>query len=251
LAELLKKSRMDIMETPDVIEEQQPCATCGRVFPYCVCEFTTPIKTRTKLLILQHPQEPGVDIGTAPILQASFPGTVLRTGLSWPNFKRALGREDVENRRWGVLYLGSVRVEDLPKDRTLFVVDKKGAPREDQDAMLRDLEGIVVLDGTWSQAKTLWWRNAWLLKLPRIVIRSSRRSLYDQIRKEPRHGCLSTVETVGEVLQALERRDDIQPILDKPLTELIGRLKKNKPQGTGRGSARRDWRRRGRSGGRR
>ena len=242
---------MDIIEKPDVVEEQKPCATCGRVYPYCVCEFTTRIKTRTKLLILQHPQEPGVDIGTASILQASFPGAVLRTGLSWPNFKRALGREDVENRRWGVLYLGSVRVEDLPKDRTLFVVDKKGAPREDQDALLRDLEGIVVLDGTWSQAKTLWWRNAWLLKLPRIVIRSSRRSLYDQIRKEPRHGCLSTVETVGEMLQALERRDDIQPMLDKPLTELIGRLKKNKPQGTGRGSARRDWRRRGRSGGRR
>lgn len=231
-------------EQPNVVEQPTPCQACGRVYPYCVCEHTTPIKTKTKLLILQHPQEPGVDIGTAPILLASFPGSVIRTGLSWPNFKKAIGREDVENRRWGVLYLGSVRVEDLAKDRALFVVDKKGAPREDQDKVLKELEGIVVLDGTWSQAKTLWWRNAWLLKLPRLVIRSSRRSLYDQIRKEPRHGCLSTVETVGEVLQALERRDDIQPALDKPLTELIDRLKKNRPRGTGQRPARRDWRRR-------
>lgn len=236
----------DTNESQPNLEEQKPCTTCGRVFPYCVCEFASPIKARTKLLILQHPQEPGVDIGTAPILKASFPGTVVRTGLSWPNFKKALGREEVENRRWGVLYLGSVRVEDLPQDRSLFVVDKKGEPREDQDKVLKELEGIVVLDGTWSQAKTLWWRNAWLLKLPRLVIRSSRRSLYDQIRKEPRHGCLSTVETVGGVLQALEHRDDIQPALDKPLSELIGRLKKNRPQGTGRGAAKRDWRRRGR-----
>lgn len=235
---------MEPNDTSHLTPEPVPCETCGRVFPYCVCEHTTPIKAKTKILVLQHPQEPGVDIGTAPILKASFPGTVLRTGLSWPNFKKAIGREDVENRRWGVLYLGSVRVEDLPKDRALFVVDKKGDPRDDQDKVLRELEGIVVLDGTWSQAKTLWWRNAWLLKLPRIVIRSSRRSLYDQIRKEPRHGCLSTVETVGEVLQALERRDDIQPTLDKPLAELIGRLKKNRPPGTGRGAARRDWRRR-------
>jgi len=233
-------------ETPDVAHEHKPCGTCGRVFPYCVCEHTTLITAKTKIFILQHPQEPGVDIGTAPILQASFRGTVLRTGLSWPNFKKAIGREDIENRRWGVLYLGSVRVEDLPQDRALFVVDKKGAPRDDQDQVLKELEGIVVLDGTWSQAKTLWWRNAWLLKLPRLVIRSSRRSLYDQIRKEPRHGCLSTVETVGEVLQALERREDIQPMLDKPLGELIARLKRNRPAGAGRGSARKDWRRRGR-----
>jgi len=236
---------MESNDTPHNDQETPPCEACGRVYPYCVCEHTTPLKAKTKILILQHPQEPGVDIGTAPILRASFPGTVLRTGLSWPNFKRALGREDVEHRRWGVLYLGSVRVEELPKDRALFVVDKKGAPREDQDKVIRELEGIVVLDGTWSQAKTLWWRNAWLLKLPRLVIRSSRRSLYDQIRKEPRHGCLSTVETVGEVLQALERREDIQPALDKPLTELIGRLKRNRPQGgRGRRGPRRDWRRR-------
>lgn len=236
----------DTKEPQATPEEPTPCSACGRVFPYCVCEFTVPLKARTKLLILQHPQEPGVDIGTAPILRASFPGTVIRTGLSWPNFKKALGREDVENRRWGVLYLGSVRVEDLPQDRSLFVVDKKGEPREDQNKVLKELEGIVVLDGTWSQAKTLWWRNAWLLKLPRLVIRSSRRSLYDQIRKEPRHGCLSTVETVGEVLQALERRDDIQLALDKPLSELIGRLKRNRLHGTGRGTAKKDWRRRGR-----
>jgi DTW domain-containing protein YfiP len=228
-------------ENPSPVEDK-PCDACGRVYPYCVCELTTPIATTTQLLILQHPQEPGVDIGTAPILRASFPGTVLRTGLSWPNLHKALGRE-AENRRWGVLYLGSVRVEDLPKDRALFVVDKKGAPRDDGERILSALEGIVVLDGTWSQAKTLWWRNAWLLKLPRLVIRSSRRSLYDKIRKEPRFGCLSTVETVGEVLAALERRDDIQPLLDKPLNELIERLIKNRPPGASKGP-RRDWRNR-------
>lgn len=235
---------MDNEEIVVESEESKPCPTCGRTETYCVCALATPIKTKTKLLILQHPQEPGVDIGTVPILAASFPGTIIRTGLSWANLKKALGRE-AENRRWGVLYLGSVRVETLPKDKSLFAVDKKGELLEDGDAVLKQLEGIVVLDGTWSQAKTLWWRNAWLLKLPRLVIRSSRRSLYDKIRKEPRYGCLSTVETVGEVLSALERRDDIQPTLDKPLEELISRLSKNTRPGSGRPRphGRRDWRR--------
>jgi len=184
-----------------------------------------------------------VDIGTVPILKASFPSSLIRTGLSWPNLKKVLGRE-VENQRWGVLYLGSVHVENLPKERSLFVVDKKGDPRADQEQALQRLEGIVVLDGTWSQAKTLWWRNAWLLKLSRLVLRPARHSIYDKVRREPRKGCLSTVESVGEVLSLLEGRPDIQEGLAKPLRELVERLAKTRPRGSGpqrrhRGGARR------------
>jgi DTW domain-containing protein YfiP len=94
----------------------------------------------------------------------------------------------------------------------------------------------VLLDGTWSQAKTLWWRNAWLLKLRRLVIHTRKRSLYDTIRKEPRKGCLSTLETTGEVLSILEGREDIAPALERPLKELVARLTKHRP--TGRPSGR-------------
>ena len=235
---------MTIEEFQEIVEVEKPCSHCKRVARYCVCDCVTSIRTKTKLLILQHPQEPGVDIGTAPILSAAFPGTIVKTGLSWPNLKKILGA-DVDQKRWGVLYLGSVRVEDLPDTRSLFAVDKKGIPLEQSDATLKQLEGIVILDGTWSQAKTLWWRNAWLLKLPRLVLKPKLRSRYDAIRKEPRTGCLSSVETVGEVMNVLERRDDIQTLLEKPLEELIGRLKKNRPGGAPpRGK--KDWRRRSR-----
>jgi DTW domain-containing protein YfiP len=220
------------MTQPPIAEEPATCPACGRTERYCVCEFVTPINTKTKILILQHPQEPGVDIGTVPIIQAAFPSSTVRTGLSWANLKKILG-PTAEHPRWGVLYLGSVHVEDLPPGRTLFVVDKKGTPREDQDDVLRRLEGFVVLDGTWSQAKTLWWRNAWLLKLPRLVLNPSKRSVYDAIRKEPRKGCLSTAETVAEVLATLENRSDVREGIEKPLSELVMRLSKHKPRGSG------------------
>lgn len=212
--------------------ESTECHACGREPRYCVCEFITPVKTKTSLLILQHPQEPGVDIGTVPIIRCSFPGATVRTGLSWPNLAKALGREVVPQ-RWGVLYVGSVQIEQLPRsNRSLFVVDKKGAPTAEQESILSTLEGVVLLDGTWSQAKTLWWRNAWLLKLKRLVIRPSSRSLYDRIRKEPRRGCLSTLETVGEVLQQLEGRSDILRLVQKPLGELVMRLSGSRPGST-------------------
>ena len=37
---------------------------------------------------------------------------------------------------------------------------RTATPSIDQDAALREIEGIILLDGTWSQAKALWWRNA-------------------------------------------------------------------------------------------
>ena len=229
---------------PALLPDSAPslCATCQREERYCVCAFTTPTATAIKILILQHPQEPGVDIGTVPIISTLFPDTIVRTGLSWPNFSKALG-STADHKRWGVLYMGSVHVENLSKDRNLFIVDKKGEVVANQDETLRNLEGIVVLDGTWSQAKTLWWRNAWLLKLPRIVLRPTHPPLYDKIRKEPRKGCLSTLETVGETISLLERRDDINAAVRAPLTELVSRLQKE-PRRAAPQRGRRDWRRR-------
>jgi DTW domain-containing protein YfiP len=68
------------------------------------------------------------------------------------------------------------------------------------------LEGLVVIDGTWSQAKALWWRNAWLTKLKRIVLRPGAPSLYGRLRKEPRQEALSTIESVALALGKIDRK---------------------------------------------
>jgi DTW domain-containing protein YfiP len=234
------------------IQEDLECERCGRGATLCVCDHITPIKARTRILVLQHPQEPGVDIGTAAIIGQLFPEAIIKTGLSWANLKRALGSElgaEIEPSRWGVLYLGSVRTEELPKDRTLFVVDRKGVALVEQEEALKGIKGIVLLDGTWSQAKTLWWRNAWLLKLKRLVLRRDKRSLYDQIRREPRRGCLSSLETLGEVLSVLESRGDIISGVETPLKELVSRCRvRNRNSVRRRGLGRGGLGRRGRYG---
>lgn len=217
-------------KTPDPVTSEAPptdCSTCGRSSQYCVCAWVKRVETKTKILVLQHPQEPGVAIGTAPIIESCFSNSVVVTGLSWSNLKKIL-RRDIVYQEWGVLYLGSIRVEKLP-DTGLYSVTDKGVVRPDQKALLAKLKGIIVLDGTWSQAKTLWWRNAWLLKLQRLVIRSDATSLYDTIRKEPRKGCLSSIEALAESLDILERADGhIQEAVQKPLGELVSRLRKKK-----------------------
>src|SRR4029077_11906568 len=71
-------------------------------------------------------------------------------------------------------------------------------------AVLAGLRGIVVLDGTWSQAKTLWWRNPWLLKLHRVVLDPPLPARLRKLRREPRRDALWTSEASAMSLRHLE-----------------------------------------------
>ncbi len=95
------------------------------------------------------------------------------------------------------------------------------------------LEGIVVLDGTWAQAKTMWWRNPWLLKLKRIALNPSRRSLYGSLRREPRRECLSTIESIAEALDALGEEPTVGESLRADFAELLKKFRPAVPVASG------------------
>ena len=106
-----------------------------------------------------------------------------------------------------------------------MLVNKKGEPVDHQGAALRDIEGIVLLDGTWSQAKALWWRNAWMLKCRRIVLAPKRPSRYGKLRKEPRREGLSTLEAAALLLARLEQRPEIETALHASFDRLLARYR--------------------------
>lgn len=169
---------------------------------------TAPIvENRVFLLVLQHPQERHEPRATAAAAVAALRRAKLVTGLSWPNLARALGRQ-ADPRRWGAVYLGSARpaalAEATGQRREIFVLGRDGAPVGDPSRTLAGLEGIVLLDGTWSQAKTLWWRNPWLLKLPRLALSPPAPARLGRLRREPRPEALSTLEAAALVLRHVE-----------------------------------------------
>ena len=168
-------------------EEVVPdCPHCGKPLPLCICDSVTPIESRISLLILQHPQEQDRALGTARLTAMHFKDAVVKIGLSWPSLSKALGRKVDDPSRWAVLYLGSAKVADLDTDAEIVAINRKGEVEPHQRAILSDIEGIVLLDGTWSQAKALWWRNAWMLKCQRVILGPKRPSRYGKLRKEPR-----------------------------------------------------------------
>lgn len=200
------------------------CARCGKPPELCVCTDIAPLNNKIELLILQHPQEQDRELGTARLTTLHLKRARLKVGLSWPSLSKAVGRE-VDPKRWAVLYLGAATSKSLPKGRLLVLLDRKGAALDDQDKALADIQGIVLLDGSWSQAKTLWWRNPWVLKCRRLVLNPAERSRYGNLRREPRREGLATLEAAALVLSQLGRQPEIETALLGSFDQLLTRYR--------------------------
>jgi DTW domain-containing protein YfiP len=207
---------------PEPIPE---CPHCQKPMPLCICDSVEPIENRIALLILQHPQEQDRALGTARLTARHFPNATVRVGLSWPSLAKALGKPVVDPSRWAVLYLGSARAADLDAESDIVALTRKGEAAANQRAILNRIEGVVLLDGTWSQAKALWWRNAWMLKCQRVILNPARPSRYGRLRREPRRDGLSTIEAAAMILGALEKRPDIADTLHASFERLLTRYR--------------------------
>lgn len=216
------------------------CPRCGKTPALCVCAEIAPRKLRHELLILQHPQEQDKDLGTARLAALHVEGGVVKVGLSWPNLDKALGRP-ADPRRWAVLYLGSDNAEAILPGAEIVAMSGKGEAAPNQERALADLDGLILLDGSWSQAKTLWWRNAWLMKCRRLILNPKAPSRYGALRKEPRPDGLSTLESAALVLSRLERDPTVGQAMEDSFTRLLERYKSVKGR-----PPKKDWRKRSR-----
>jgi hypothetical protein len=224
------------------------CPRCLKPLPLCICDSVTPIESRLSLLILQHPQEQDRALGTARLTALHFKHAVLKIGLSWPSLSKALGRPVSDPTRWAVLYLGSAKVADTSRD--VVAINRKGEMEDGQSAVLKAVEGIVLLDGTWSQAKALWWRNAWMLKCQRVILRPPRPSRYGKLRREPRADGLSTIEAAAMLIGDLEKRPDVTERLNRSFERMLEKYRQAQsalPELAPKSRPKRDYRRRNRA----
>ncbi len=191
----------------------ETCEVCRRPRAVCVCDRVVAYPTARRVLILQHPQEQDVLLGTAQLVAASLPKAKLVVGLSWRNLAHALGEDAVDPHRWALVF----------PDREAAgegVTTPRGAALDPAT-----LEGIVVLDGTWSKAKTLYWRNPWLGRMNRLSLRPTEPSIYGRLRAEPRREYVSTLESVAAALTLCGEPEEIEAGLRRVFRTLVQRVR--------------------------
>ena len=152
-------------------------------------------------------------LGSAQILAASLPKAQIVVGLSWRNLAHALGENDVDAQRWAVLFPDREATGAQVTSRSGVVLDPSA------------LEGVIVLDGTWSKAKTLWWRNPWLNKLNRMNLKPSQPSIYGRLRAEPRRDYVSTLESVAGALTLCGEEPETAAGLERVFRTLVQRVR--------------------------
>jgi len=193
------------------IDKKDACQKCYRPLYHCFCGKVQAQKNAPAVLILQHPQERYKLLNSAALAHAMLDKSILKVGLSWRNFSHALGKE-ADPKKWGVLYLKG----GDETGKTMEIFDAKKRPLT-AAAGLPALSGLVVIDGSWKQAKALWWRNPWLLRLNRIMLNPKRASRRPQTKKEG----LSTIEAVALALECLGEAPAISASLVKSYEDLI------------------------------
>ncbi|HEY0839584.1 MAG TPA: tRNA-uridine aminocarboxypropyltransferase, partial [Vulgatibacter sp.] len=132
------------------------CQRCRRPLAFCWCRSIEPVPTRTRLVFLQHLRESRVPIGTARMAHLALSNSEFHVGTS---FSLTPGP------RTAVLFPGE---DALPPE-----VLREGDPWT-----------LVVIDGTWSQARKIVQRDPVLSALPRVGFRPDRPGNY-RIRREP------------------------------------------------------------------
>jgi hypothetical protein len=174
-----------------------------------MCKKVAAVPTTMRILILQHPQEQYKLLNSAMLAHLALQNSVLRVSLSWRNLSHALG-EETDSKEWGVLFLKGV----IDPSRRIELYDAK---KKQLLPIKTKFKGVVVIDGSWKQAKAMWWRNPWLLKLTRITLNPAHQSLRGQAKKEG----LATIEAVALALDCLGENAAVGESLRKQFEEFI------------------------------
>jgi DTW domain-containing protein YfiP len=185
------------------------CDRCCRQKESCICERVSSLDTRLKVVILQHPQEQFKVLNSAMLAHLVLAKSRVFVGLSWPNFKKVAGPDEMPS-QWGVLYLKACPNRGAAP---VAVVNRK----KETVADVSFLRGIIAIDGTWKQAKALWWRNPWLTRLNRISLNPDTASLRPQVKGEG----LSTIEALAFALEHLGEKRETAETMNRLYQELI------------------------------
>lgn len=151
-----------------------------------MCQYTKPIVTNTKFVILMHPKEfKKVKNNTGFFTHLNLQNSELFIGIDFSNHSRI--NEIITSHESYILFPSSNAI-DISKDKALKPSLKPKA--------------IFIIDSTWACTKKIFTLSKNLNTLPHISFTTSRVSAYE-IKEQPQRNYLSTIESTLVVLEFL------------------------------------------------
>lgn len=175
------------------------CPKCLRPASYCVCAHITAVRSQTRVLILQHPDESRHALNTARLAALGLPNSTLWVGEHFPDLASYLGQASAAF----LLFPGSEAQAPQP----LGMLDAGDTPL------------LIVPDGTWRKARKIVHMNPILAGLPRLMLAEGAPSRY-RVRKATEPNAVSTIEAIVRTLTRLEPKQNFEPLL-RPFDALI------------------------------
>lgn len=163
---------------------REVCLGCEYPAVVCVCNALKPTGFNTKIIILQHPSETAQAKNTARLVSLVASGTEIIVGENERDFD-------------------SVRARFEGDARCIVVFPSPESEAIAKLAAQRQVDTIILLDGTWRKAKKIWYSNAWLRSMTVCKLETPDSSAY-RIRKGTEAGGVSTLEAAALALEALE-----------------------------------------------
>ena len=163
------------------VSSHHRCFGCFRPKNYCFCSAIPHIQNATRVLILQHRRERMHAFNTARIVQRALSQCDVSVGYPQDFSKQDKGQLD-----------GAVLLFPGPDSVLLSDLSLEHRPSQ-----------LVIVDGTWHQARTIVRDVPWLKKLPQVRLAPDRPGRY-RIRREPDKHSLSSLEATAAALAVLE-----------------------------------------------
>lgn len=167
------------------LETRPMCERCRRPLAHCLCASIPSLDSRTRVVVLQHPEESRHALNTARLAVLGLRNAVLHVGR---RFDAALWNDGAYETC--LLFPGEGARVLMPSRHGVA-----GAPT-------RPLL-LVVPDGTWRHARQLLAAHPDLAALPRVTLPAGTTTRY-RVRHAADAAALSTIEAIVAALEALE-----------------------------------------------
>jgi len=199
----------DIDDIENNVTKRQSCERCSRPESVCVC-YSFPaerLDIKTQLHILQHPREQDFRLlTTVPLLQECLPKDKCRIyrGRRFPVSKYKHLHDLCDFGEAVLLY---------PSDEAVTLEEYVSSIPASSAVHL------IVLDGTWREAKGIYYNCKFLHHLKKVKLSGSWKSEF-VIKTQPNNASVSTLEAIAIALSQIENNPSIIEVARKPLKAL-------------------------------